>query len=253
MDMQRISAAVTISLALGIACATGFAAKRVPPIGIEGVSPGHRGGGGGVKTGNYNDSYQQGDSQAAEHDSPANDPNNGIEKGVAGSGSNDEQSKAAAAMDAAQKKVVAQFESTQQWIDAAAACDQAKTSYDKARADVLTKLKGTSQYVAAADASTKADAALAELHKAGGATPEQLTTAAMTAMSARTAVTKLEGDACAADPAVTAAKAKLTDAAAAMSQLRQKEHAAVLADADWQAAKEKFDAAKAKTATASQK
>ncbi|HSV14544.1 MAG TPA: hypothetical protein VLI90_09800 [Tepidisphaeraceae bacterium] len=249
--MKIKSLVLLVSLVGLIGSSATFAAKtptKQPGFGNMDGSTGGRRGGGQTKTGNYNDSADPNAAAQSKHDSIANDPNAGMNKGV-----KDEIAADAAAMDVAQKKVEKQFESSQEWTDGSAEYDKAKAAYDKARSNVLQALKEKPDYKAAASSAEKSSQALSDLRKGGDATPDQLTAAASASFSAQSAVTKMEKDACAADPDVTAAKAKFNDAATAMTALRQKEHAAVLADADYQSAKQKYDAAKSKTASAAKK
>src|SRR5438132_8847447 len=78
--------AVVVGLAgVLLVCNPSSAARR--PVGVEGVRGGYRGSGGGVKTGDYNDSNNNNnadDKAAAAHDSMANDPNAGINDSSAG-------------------------------------------------------------------------------------------------------------------------------------------------------------------------
>jgi hypothetical protein len=247
--MKAKAALVLVSLVSLVGASVSFAGKtptNMPGFGnMGGTSGTRRGGSGTTKTGNYNDSNDPNAAAAAQHDSIANDPNAGLNQGM-----KDEIAGDAAAMDTAQKKVEKQFESSQEWTDGSAAYDKARAAYDKARATVLQGLKDKPEHQSIAAAADKASAALSDLRKGGDATPEQMTVAATASLNAQSALTKMESDACAADPQVSAAKAKLTEAAAAMTALRQKEHATVLADADYQTAKQKYDAAKTKTASA---
>lgn len=196
-------------------------------------------------TGNYNDSVG---GNAKGHAERSGDPNLGINSpGAAG---NDESARAAAAMDAAQRKVEREFESSVDWVQASSIFAKARTEMDQARAAVVIVLRERADYRAALSASEMAESALKDLRKLGNAPPDRVSSAATTALTARAAVNKMESEACAADPAFTTAKPKLTGAATALAELRRKERAAVLADTDWQAAKQKFDDAKVKSAAA---
>jgi hypothetical protein len=209
-------------------------------VGGSGVSGSY--GHGKTEHGNYDDSTGGNASGHAERSSPDNTGLN--------NGSNDETAHAVAAMDAAQKKVEHTFEASAEWEDAARAFTKARNDYEAARAAVIKTLHDKPAYQAALTASQKADQALADIRKNDSAKPEDRMAAASAALDAHSALTKMETDACAADANVASTKKALADAAAAMSQLRQKEHAAVLADADWQAAKAHFDEVKAKTTAA---
>jgi hypothetical protein len=173
----------------------------------------------------------------------ANDPNAGMNR--LGGGGNDEVARAAAAMDAAQAKVERDFESSQPWTDGVTEFESAKRAYYKARADVVKTLATREDYSSAVRASAAADQQVQALHGADQtATTEALHRAATAALAARTAVTQIESTACAADPAVSAAQTRGKSAAEALHQLRIKERAEVTGNADWQAAKQRYESAK---------
>ena len=182
------------------------------------------------------------------HADRATPDNTGLnEPGAAGS---DEVSHAVAAMDAAQKKVEHAFEANAEWVEPATAFTKARNDYEAARATVTKALHDKPAYQAALANSQKADQALADARKSDSIKVEDRMATATAALEAHTALNKLETDACATDATVTAAKKTLAEATTVMNQMRQKEHAAVLADADWQAAKAHFDDGKAKTTAA---
>jgi hypothetical protein len=177
----------------------------------------------------------------------ANDPNNGIERGVSG----DDTARAATAMDQARKQVERRFESSPEWIEASMAFDEAKAANDRARARVVANLKNDLRYQSALRESAEANKAL-EAARAGGAQPgdDSMQRLSATAMHARSAVAQTEANACAADPAAAATAAKLKEATTVVAQLRQQEQAAVLADAAWQAAQQDYQRSMGRLASA---
>ena len=203
-----------------------------------------RRGGGGAKKG----TAQNNNSVAGPGNSMNNDPNAGINQ----TSGDDELGKDAAAMDMAEKKVDAKFEQSADWTKANDAFHTAQDEFNLAKTAAIKKLKTDAAYTAACDASTKASANLDAVRKNPGSSTDDVSTAAAESFAAKSKVTQMEKDACTVDPTVASAKASLAQATATLAKLREQEHDAVLADADYQAAKSKFDAAKAsKTSPAS--
>jgi hypothetical protein len=227
-SIRTMSILVVIPLALALAPAAGFAKSK-------------GGGGGGGSGGGSGHSHASAQSPAsAAHAAPSSQP-----------AKDDAVAKAQADMDAAEHKVRGQFESTSDWTTAQAAVDKAKAALSDARDAVSKKLKEQTVYQSALTANHSAETELDRLHKSGSASSQELTDAAAAAMSTRLAVSKLETDAYSTDPAASAAKTELDHATVAIADLRKKEHAAVEADTDWQAAKQRYDEAKSKLAAAS--
>ncbi len=157
---------------------------------------------------------------------------------------------ASAAMEAADKKVRAAYETGADWKTASDNYTEAHDAYHAATSNLTTALKTRPDYVAAVAAEKKAEDDLDALRNTGTASGDQITAAAENTMNARSAVTKLETSATTSDPTVVDAKAKLTAAAAALADQRKKEDLAVAADPDWQAAKKQYDDAKGNLASA---
>jgi hypothetical protein len=162
----------------------------------------------------------------------------------------DTLSKAAAAMDAAEKKVRAQYESGDDWKTASDNYTQAHDAYHAATSNLTATLKTRPDYIAAVATEKKDEDDLDALRNTGNATEDQISAAAENTMNARTAVTKLEASATTSDPTIVDAKAKLTVATAALADQRKKEDLAVSADPDWQTAKKQYDDAKGNLASA---
>ena len=154
-----------------------------------------------------------------------------------------QQAAARSQMEAARLKVVSAFEASPEWTAAQTDLKQLQTAHDEAAKPVLAALKEKPEYQKAVAAQEAARADVATHQEKPQATPEQLTAPATAALEASSEVTKLEQDALAADPKVTELKAKLTEATARIQQLTAQRDAAVLADADWQAAKRQHDEA----------
>lgn len=198
-----------------------------------------------VVHGDYNESAEN------DADNPADrfEPDNSRVNAPASAG-NDESARAAAAMDAVQKKVEREFESSAEWTQASVELTRARNTYNQARVAVIRALLDQPPYRATLAASAKADQALKDLRASGSAAPGDLSAAAARSLNARSEVSKLETIACAADPALLAIEAKLKDATQAMAQLRRKERSAVLANSEWQAARQKFDDVKSRSTSA---
>lgn len=160
--------------------------------------------------------------------------------------SNDASAQASAAMDAAQQKVEQTFEATPEWLSAQSALNKAQSDYDSARTTVVNNLKSKPDYQTALATSARDEQSMATLRDSGTATADQLTAAANTLLTDHSAITAMETNAIAMDSTASAAQTALTQAADAVSALRVKEHAAVLADPAYQAAKQKYDQAMAK-------
>ncbi len=144
----------------------------------------------------------------------------------------------------AQTVVEETFETSSEWAAAVAAIKQAQSDYNDACGPVIDNLKTQPAYLAALDAQAKADANLQNMQTTGS--PDDISNAAQTLMSAKSNVKAMEAKAIATDPSTVAAKQRLTAAFATMTQLKQKEQDAVEADPTWIAAKKALDAARAK-------
>lgn len=155
-----------------------------------------------------------------------------------------QQNQARSQMEAARLKVVKAFEASAEWTEAQAQVKQAQAAYDAAAKPILEALKAKPEYQQAVQREADAKATVAaHQDNPATATPETLTTPATQALQAASEVTKMEEAAVAADPNVAGLKAKVTEAAARMTTLTQQRDAAVLADAEWIAAKKLYDQA----------
>lgn len=165
------------------------------------------------------------------------DPNAGIDR----PGGNSELNKDAAAMTLAEQKVKTKFEASSEWTAAQDGFQKAQSEYNTARATALANLNSNADYVAAKQQSDQAQAAVDALRNNLNSSSDDISAAATASLAANTKLSQMKIDATAADPAVAAAKAALAPATTALSQLRDQEHQAVLADPDYQAAKQKYD------------
>jgi len=137
-------------------------------------------------------------------------------------------------------KLKAAFDSSPEMktaLDNATAALQAR---DAANKKVLDSLADNADYKAAIDARTAAADAITQARD-GGADPSTIADLAQNAMKTRTAVTKIETAAYAADPDASAAKAAYTAANAAVLKLRASFQASLASDADYIAAKKQLD------------
>ncbi len=172
-----------------------------------------------------------------------NDPNRGENERI-GAQMRAQQNQAKGQMQAAQSKVHATFEASEEWVKTETELAAAQTAYDDASKPVLEALRAKPEYKQAVEAELKAkEEVVAKQQSEPNASPAQLLPKAENAMEAASTVTTMEREALEADSNVAGLKAKLEELSTRMNQLKQQRDAAVLSDADWKAAKQLFDSA----------
>lgn len=154
--------------------------------------------------------------------------------------------KASSAVNLAAVDLHRTFETSADYKAAADAKAKAQTDYETARAPVLEALKAKPEYLAAKGAKDRAEQERDALATSETASIAQKSEAATIVMNTGTVVTRLEGDALAADPKVTDARNRLVDANNRLSQLEKDFEASLKNDPKWQAAKASLDQAKSK-------
>lgn len=171
--------------------------------------------------------------------------------------SNRPQEEAAQAeMTSARARLAREFESNEEVRDALRDVQEAQRTYDAAVAKANKDLKNDPVYEKAEAAKQKAarkvEAVQAADRQAAGATATQPATispevvrAAQQKLNAASQASAIAADRAQSDPAVIAAREKLEAAADRLNAMKGKFDAALQGDPQWQAAKQKLDAARA--------
>ncbi|HEX8525220.1 MAG TPA: hypothetical protein VF669_23415 [Tepidisphaeraceae bacterium] len=152
-------------------------------------------------------------------------------------------------LNAAIDKAKADFEKSSECTDAQSTLKQAQADRDAAVQPILKLVRERDDYKAALEAQKQAAAEVDRL-RSSGASSADITAAARKSADASAAVDKLETDAISADDNAKAASKRVTEAGAALAQIRQKLNETVRRSADVQQATQKLDAAKTKRAKA---
>jgi hypothetical protein len=136
------------------------------------------------------------------------------------------------------------FEHSGEYLAAEEAVKEAQAKLDALTTPILTAVRTDPAYQAALAEKQRRQDRLRELKAAAPVTPEQLQAGAAAVLEAGKAVTQIEADALAAEPAVAEARAALAEATARLTALRDGVDDQVRADPDWQNARAQVEAAK---------
>jgi hypothetical protein len=162
-----------------------------------------------------------------------------------------EVNKATNAQNAIVAKLRIEFERTPDWKAAQSTLKSAQSEYDGAKRAALTALADQPGYRSARAAREKAESDRDALRaNPSAATEDQRVRIAKAAFDSAQALSKLESDALAADPAAKAAVAKVTQSKSAAADLLKTFEASCSENADWQAAQKVIDEKKEALATA---
>jgi hypothetical protein len=158
-----------------------------------------------------------------------------------------EQQKAQAAVAQARAKLMKDYDTKPEVIEAKKKVETARAAYDAAASPVLKSLSTRSDYKASQDALAKADDKVNTVRADAAATPEQRAAAAKDALDARNASTKVRNDALAADPKIAQAKTELDAATSELNKLKADFEQSISSDPDIATAQQALEDAKAKT------
>ena len=146
-------------------------------------------------------------------------------------------------------KLRTDFESGQDWQNAAAAQKQAQADYDAAKKPVVEAVKKKLNYQDAERQKAEAEKELADL-RAKNTIGEPILKAVNKQADATTEMMKIEAEALNADAKVVEARKKLAEANAAVAMLKKQFDSSLAADNGWQEAKKGIDMAQEQVATA---
>jgi len=153
--------------------------------------------------------------------------------------------KAAIALSAASSRIRKQIEASPQWKQAAEAGRQAQSAYAAAGNAVRRGLETQPAYKAAVAERTRRSDEREALRADPKAAQEQVLQAAVALLSAQAAVTHIERDAMAKDPAIEAARANMDLANAAIEEIKKTFADLAAKDQAYQSARQQVDAASA--------
>ena len=135
-----------------------------------------------------------------------------------------------------------EFEAGAEWQAALNELKQATAEFEKARLPIQTRLREGAAYKAA-EADKKTLAGELEKLRAQGAGSDQITPVATKLMQANAALTKLEGDAVAADPALAGQRKRMVEANVKLTALRKQFDDSIKTSSGWQQAKQEQESA----------
>jgi hypothetical protein len=161
----------------------------------------------------------------------------------------DELKKATGALQPLRAKLQDQFKQGSEFQAAFSAYRQAQAEFEATRKPVLDALRTTKAWKDADAENRKAEEDVENLRNKG-AGPDEMTPAASKAMEVGTKLTKLEGDAVAADPKSQEVRKKLVEANSKVAALWKQFEDGVKSDSAWQQALKDIDTAKQNIATA---
>ena len=146
-------------------------------------------------------------------------------------------------------KLRTDFESGQDWQNAAAAQKQAQADYEAARKPVVESVKKKPAYLNAEKEKAEAEKELNDL-RAKNTIGEPILKAVNKQSEAANLLMKLENEALNADPKVVESRKKLADANTAVAALKKQFDGSLAADTNWQEAKKGVDTAQEQVASA---
>ena len=149
--------------------------------------------------------------------------------------------KAMIALRAEAKRILAELEATPEWKQAAAGAREAQGAYTAAVKQARSSIAADPQYKAALGARAARQAERDALRGDPKASPERVTEAAVAVLNANAAVSRIEREAAAKDPAVVKANEAVEQANARLADLRNTLADRAAKDAAYQSAKQRLE------------